>query len=191
VKEIFAIVAALLAVAGNLPYLWAMVKGRVRPHLYTWLIGSIVSGTVFFGMFAKGAGIGSLPVAVSELFTVLIFILSFKYGYRKITILDRACLAVALIGLVPWAFTHDPTASVIIAVAVDLMSLVPTFRKTWNEPSTEQPGLYASNALRHVLAVLSLATYNVATTLHSLTMILSNTGLLAVIYRKKYQSGNT
>ncbi len=184
-KEAVAIVAALLAVAGNLPYLRDILKGRVKPHPYTWLVGAIVSGTVFFGMIAKGAGIGALPVAASEIFTVIIFLFSLKYGFKGITSTDKIFLAVALAGLLPWLFTSDPTLSIVIAVAIDLASLVPTFRKTWAYPLTETPLLYGTNVLRHILLLFSLQTYNIATTLHSLAMIGTNTAMTAVILLRR------
>ncbi|HVY72652.1 MAG TPA: hypothetical protein VG984_01185 [Candidatus Paceibacterota bacterium] len=184
-KAALAIVAALLAVAGNVPYLQQTWKGRVKPHPYTWLVGSIVSGTVLLGMLDKGAGIGSLPVAVSEAFTIVIFLFSLKFGFTKITRSDKLFLALALAGLIPWFVTKDPTLSVVVAVGVDLLSLVPTFRKSWKYPQTESPILFGSNVLRHILALASLQTYNVATTLHSIAMIISNTALVAVISRKK------
>lgn len=184
-KELLAIIAALLAIAGNLPYLWDILKGRVKPHPYTWLVGAIVSGTVFFGILAKGAGIGALPIAVSEIFTIIIFLFSLKYGFKGITNTDKIFLAVALVGLIPWFFTSDPTLSIVIAVGIDLVSLVPTFRKTWAHPSTETPILYGSNMVRHILVLLSLQTYNLATTLHSIAMIVSNSAMLAIIFRKR------
>lgn len=175
----------MLAIAGNLPYLWDILRGRVQPHPYTWLVGALVSGTVFFGILAKGAGIGALPVAVSELFTVSIFLLSLKYGFKGTTRADNLFLAIALAGLVPWLFTKDPTLSIVIAVSIDLASLAPTLRKTWIHPSTETPVLYSSNTLRHILLLLSLQTYNLATTLHSIAMIIANTAIAATILLRK------
>ncbi len=184
-KETLAIVAALLAVAGNLPYLWDILKGRVQPHPYTWLVWSIVSGTVFFGMLAKGAGIGALPTAASEIFTIIIFLFSLKFGFKGITKTDTAFLAVALAGLIPWALTKDPTLSIVIAVGIDLVAFAPTLAKTWAHPSTETPLLFGSNVLRHILALGSLQTYNLATTLHSVAMITTNTLMVIIILARK------
>lgn len=184
-KETFAIIAGLLAIAGNLPYLFDILKGRVKPHPYTWLVWSIVSGTVFFGMLAKGAGIGALPTAVSELFTIIIFLFSLKFGFKEITKTDTIFLSVALAGLIPWALTNDPTLSIVIAVAIDLIAFAPTLRKTWVRSSTETPVLYGSNVLRHILALCSLQTYNLATMLHSVAMICANTTMTALILLRK------
>lgn len=184
-KEAFAIIAALLAIAGNLPYLFDILKGRVKPHPYTWLVWSLVSCIIFFGQVAKGAGIGALPTAASAIFTIIIFLFSLKYGFKGITKTDTAFLILALAGIVPWILTSDPTVSVIIAVSIDLIAFGPTLRKTWNHPATETPILYGSNVLRHALALFSLQTYNIATTLHSIAMITTNTVMTMIILLRK------
>ena len=185
-KEGFAIVAAVLAIAGNLPYLWDILKERVKPHPYTWFVWSLVSGIVFFGQLAKGAGIGALPTAASEIFTLIIFLFSLKYGFKGIRKIDTLFLALALLGIGLWFLTKDPTMSVIIAVSIDVIAFVPTLRKTWAEPATETPILYGSNVVRHALALLSLQSYNIATTLHSIAMITTNSAMtLLILFRKK------
>ena len=176
-----AVVAALIAVAGNLPYLWDVLKGRVQPHPYTWLVWSIVSCIVFFGQVAGGAGIGALPTGAAEVFTIIIFLFSLKYGFRGITRTDTVFLVIALLGLVPWLLTRDPTLSVLIAVGIDLVAFAPTLRKTWAYPSTETPILYGSNVLRHALTLFSLQTYNIATMLHSVAMVSVNTLMTVLI----------
>lgn len=185
-KEVLAAVAALLAVVGNLPYLWDILKGRVQPHPYTWFVWSMVSGTIFFGQLAKGAGIGALPTAASEIFTLIIFLLSLKHGFKHVSKADTAFLAVILLGIIPWVITRDPTISVVTAVGIDLAAFVPTLRKTWSRPETETPLLYGTNVVRHILALSSLQTYNIATTLHSIAMICANTLMTSfILFRSK------
>lgn len=174
-KLSFAIIASVLAIVGNVPYLIDVIKKRVEPHAYTWFIWSIVSFVIFFGQLAKGAGIGAIPTAASEIFTILIFFFSLKRGFKHVRKVDHVFLFVALLGLIPWALTKDPTISVIIVVAIDLVAFVPTLRKTYRHPETETPILYSMNVLRHILMLFSLQAYNVATTLHSFSMIITNT----------------
>ena len=182
-KEILAAIAALLSVVGNVPYVWSIFKGRVKPHAYTWFVWSIVSGITLFGQLAKGAGVGALPTLISELFTILIFLLSIRYGFDHAKKTDKIYLFVALGALIPWILTRDPTLSVVIAVGIDLTAFVPTLQKGWAEPRTENPILYAMNVARHILALFSLEAYNVATTLHSIAMICANTVMTAILVR--------
>lgn len=187
-KDYLAVVAAILAFVGNISYLKDIFRDKVHPHPYTWFIWSIVSMTTFFGGLAKGAGIGALPTGVAEAFTVIIFLFSLKYLFKReaghIRTIDHYFLAAALVGLIPWALTKDPTISVIMVVLIDIIAFVPTLRKTWSQPETERPLLYAMNIVRHILTLFALEAYNIATMLHSIAMICTNTIMVAFIKRK-------
>ena len=187
IKETFAVAAALLAIAGNVPYVIDILKGRVQPHAYTWFVWTVVSGIVFFGQVAKGAGIGALPTAAAEIFTLLIFLLSLRYGFKGITKTDTFFLILALVGIVPWILTSDPTVSVIVAVSIDVIAFIPTLRKTWAEPETETPILYSANVVRHILALFSMQAYNIATMLHSIAMITTNTIMTLLLVTRNYR----
>lgn len=180
-KLTLAIIASILAIVGNVPYLIDIFKKRVEPHAYTWFVWTIVSAVTFFGQVAKGAGIGALPTAASEIFTLIIFIFSLKYGFKHVTKSDTIFLIIALLGLIPWILTKDPTLSVIIVVTIDVIAFIPTLRKTWKEPRTETPLLYGTNVVRHILALFSLQAYNIATTIHSITMIITNSCMTYII----------
>lgn len=184
-KEYLAIIAAVLAIIGNVPYLWDILKRRVKPHPYTWFIWTIVSGVTFFGQLAAGAGVGSIPTAASEIFTLIIFLFSLQYGFKNIVRSDTYFLVIALLGLIPWAVTKDPTLSVVIVVLIDVVAFIPTIRKTAKHPHSETPTLYSMNVLRHILALFSLQAYNVATTFHSIMMIITNTIMTCLIVRKR------
>jgi hypothetical protein len=184
-KETLAIIASILALVGNIPYLRDVIRKKIQPHPYTWLVWSLVSLTTFFGGLQKGAGIGALPTGVAELFTIIIFIFSLQYGFKQIKKIDTIFLISALLGFIPWILTKDPTISVIIVVTIDLVAFIPTLRKTWNHPKSETPILYAMNVSRHILTLFSLGAYNIATTLHSIVMIVTNSFMTVLILRNK------
>jgi hypothetical protein len=184
-KDILAVIAAVIAIAGNLPYVRDAFTRRVKPHPYTWLVWTIVSAIVFFGQIAKGAGIGALPAGVAEIFTIIIFLFSLQYGFKYVKKTDKYFLIAALLGIIPWLIYDNPTISIIIAVTIDLIAFVPTIRKTYLHPDTETPILYGSNVLRHVLTLFSLQAYNIATMLHSIAMIITNTTMVGLILKEK------
>ena len=160
------------------------------PYPYTWLVWSIVSAVTFFRQLAKGAGIGALPTGASEIFTIIIFFFSLRYGFKNIARRDTYFLVFALLGIIPWLLTKDPTLSVIIVVCIDLVAFIPTIRKTWQHPSTETPILYSGNVLRHALGLFSLQSYNVATTLHSFAMIITNSIMTTIILKRRNKAAN-
>ncbi len=183
-KIAFALAAAGLAFAGNVPYLRDMFAERIQPHAFSWMLWSLVSGITLFGQIAKGAGVGALPSAISWLFTISIFLFSLRRGFAYVTKTDAYFFVIALLGLIPWLITKDPTLSVVIAVCIDLTAFVPTVRKTWKHPHSESSALYAANVARHILALFSLEAYNIATMLHSLAMIIVNTFMVSLIIRR-------
>ncbi len=173
-KEFFAVLASLLAIIGYFPYLRDTYRGRIEPHAYSWLVWALVSGITLAGQILKGAGIGALSTGFACAFSSVIFFYSLRFGLKHITRTDTVFLIAALLALVPWAFTKDPTLSVIIAVGIDLAAFVPTIRKTWRSPATESSFLYIMNASRHVFALFSLEAYNIATASHSIAMVAAN-----------------
>jgi hypothetical protein len=190
IKTTLAIIASLLAFVGNVPYLIDVIKQKVKPHPYTWFVWTIVSCIVFFGQLAKGAGVGAIPTAAAEIFTVIIFLFSLRYGFKHVTRTDTIFLIIALLGIIPWLITKDPTVSVIIAVSIDFIGFMPTLRKTWQHPETEMPLLYGMNVLRHILMLFSLQAYNIATMLHSIVMIVTNSIMTAFIMIPRKLSEN-
>jgi hypothetical protein len=183
-QTILVTIASLLAVFGNIPYIRSILKKKINPHPFTWFLWSIVSLVTFFGALSKGAGLGAIPIFVSEIFTVIIFLLSLRNGFKNIVRQDIYFLVIALLGLIPWYFTSDPTISVVTVVCIDFIAFIPTLRKTWANPKSENPILFGSNLLRHILILFSLDNYNLATTFHSIVMILASTLMLSAIYRK-------
>lgn len=190
VKTAVAIIAAGLAIVGNVSYVKNMLRGSVRPHPYSWLVWTIVSLVTFFGALRKGAGVGAIPTGISELFTVFVFVVALERALKGKGLehinkkIDTGFLVLALLGLVPWILTKDPTISVMTVVSIDLLAFIPTLRKTWSHPETEHALLYGTNASRHALTLVALETYNVATMLHSIAMIGVNTLMVIFIRRR-------
>lgn len=186
-KEFFAILAALLVLVGHAPYLRDLLRKKIAPHAYTWFVWSIVSGITLAGQLVSGAGWGALPTAVAEAFTILILLFSLRFGFKHVTRTDTVFLIIALLGLIPWALTKDPTLSVIIAVSIDLVAFIPTLRKAYQQPKTETPILYGTNVIRHVLSLLSLSSYNVATVLHSVAMLAANGAMTLILLTARFR----
>ncbi len=185
IEIILTTIAVIFALIGNGKYLIDVVKLKTKPHPYTWLIWSIISAVVFFGQVVKGAGIGAIPTFVAEVFTVIIFLSSLKYGFKNIPKRDHYFLVASLIGLIPWALTKDPTISVIIVVIIDVIGFIPALRKTWENPESETSTLYSMNVLRHLLTLYLIESYNIATMLHSIAMIIINSLMTYFINRRK------
>lgn len=183
---LLATLAIIFAIIGNSKYFIDTLKGKTKPHPYTWLIWSIVSGVTFFGQYFKGAGIAALPTLVAEIFTIIIFLFSLKYGFKEINKKDHYFLTAALLALLSWFITKDPTIAVIIVVIIDIIAFLPTIRKSLNANAhNETAMLYAMNVLRHLITLYLLESFNIATALHSIAMIICNSLMVIFIVKKQ------
>ena len=150
-KVIVGLIASLLVFVGYAPYVIDTLKGKTKPHIYTWFIWGVVTLLVFFFQFNAGAGAGSWLTLSAGLVCLFIFMLSFRHGARNITRLDAVFLMLALVALGLWVITKQPLVSVILLVVIDMLGFIPTIRKSWNKPYTETLFSYGLSTFRFAI----------------------------------------
>ena len=185
-KELLGLAAASLAILQSLPYIRDIFRGKTKPHLYTYLIWSIVTALAFFGQLSAGGGAGAWTTGVMAILTIFVLLLCFKYGTEDITFLDAVFLVGALVAIIPWWITNDPMYSVILATAIDVLAFFPTIRKTYNDPSSETLISYISNLIRHPLSILALSVYSVTTVVYPAALFVMNAILVLVIVFRRH-----
>ncbi len=186
-KEVFATIAIALTFIAFIPYIVSILKGSVKPHVFSWAIWSITTLTVFFAQWSEGAGVGAWSTGVSGCVTVLIAMLAFiKRVDITITRSDWIFFILAIMSLPLWYVTSDPVWTVVILTSIDLMAFAPTVRKIYIMPFSEPILFFAIFALRDFLVVLALEHYSVATVLFPASISTSCILLIAMmIYRRR------
>ena len=107
-------------------------------------------------MFAAGAGIGIASLAIGAILCFLIWLLSLRYGTHNINTFDKICLAGGLVAIAIYLFLHDPLLSVIVVTLTDLIGFLPTFRKSYKEPTTETASTYILSSASSLFALGAL-----------------------------------
>ncbi|MEK7070183.1 MAG: hypothetical protein AAB966_00070, partial [Patescibacteria group bacterium] len=110
-----------------------------------------------------------------------------KNGTKDIKTIDKIFFAGALLAIIPWYLTKDPTLSVIMITTIDVLAFFPTIRKTINDPTSETFFMYALNLFRHSISILALATYNISTVLFPAAILVMNGVMTAIMLRPKYK----
>ncbi len=190
IKNIVGIVATALVFVGYVPYLRDVIKGKTKPHVYSWFLWCFVTLIAFGLQFSDGAGPGAMVTLAAGLMcgVVLLFGLG-KKSQVSIVPIDTVFLVLALIALGLWLFAKQPVLSAILITAIDVLGFVPTVRKSWHQPHSETLSFYALNSVRFALAVLALQHYSLVTALYPVTWLLGNGlfGLFLVVQRKRLQ----
>ena len=186
IKIIIGLIAGIIGGLCFIPYIKDIFLFKTKPHMYTWLIWSLLQITSVIIMLNNGSGIGALPFAVGSLLCGFVFILSFKYGTKNVTLSDTVCLIGALIALFFYIFLKNPVASIILVCVIDLIGFIPTFRKSYVEPKTETSSTYIVSAFSSILAVIALTNYSLITMLYPITLVITDsTCWLIITLRRK------
>lgn len=187
IKNILGLVATFLVFLGYIPYLRDIVKGKTKPHLYSWFIWSFNTLLIFALQVGGGAGIGSLVTLSAALVSLTVLFLGIKSKNRVvITREDTIFLLLALTALGLWLVVKQPILSAVLATVVDISGFLPTVRKSWKLPFSETLVTYVLNSVRFGLTILSLQHYSIVTFLYpSSWFVLNFLFVLMLIIRRK------
>jgi hypothetical protein len=185
-KSCVSTTAILLTFVGYAPYISDLLKGKIRPHIFSWLVWAIVTSIIFALQISAGAGIGAyVTLAVASL-SLAIFVISLRNGNRDIAKIDIVFLLLALFSIPLWLIVDQPVLSIILLSTIDMLGFAPTVRKSWNDPYSETLALYVITTFRHGLSILGLLEYNIITMLFPLTWVFANAAFaVALIVRRK------
>ncbi len=180
-------VAVVLTFVGYVPYVSDILKGKTKPHSFTWFVWAFVGGIVFALQVFGGAGVGSWSILAGTVICVVIFFLSLRIGKKDIQHSDIVFLGLSLVALFLWLVVKQPVWSIILITAVDFIAFVPTVRKSWNNPHTETLFTYEIFVLRHGLSVFALQQINILTALNPIAWVFANLlfSMILVVRRKQ------
>lgn len=174
--------AVALTLYAFLPYLRGILRGSVRPHVFSWVIWGATTLVVFFAALEAGGGLGAWVIGLSATLTLAIAALAWaRRADVTITRLDGLFLAGAASSLPLWYLTSSPLAAVVVLTAVDLLGFGPTLRKAWSQPWSEPMGFYALFILRNALVVVALEEYSPATWLFPVSIAAACALLVALV----------
>lgn len=178
------IVAGVLALIGYVPYIVSTLKGKTRPNKATWIIWTIVGGLLAFSYLAEGDE-KAIWVPLSYFIGPLIVaILSFKYGFSQWSRLDKVCVVVAVLSLVPWALADDAMITLLINLGIDMSGAIPTLVKSYREPDTEDFTAWFIFFAANTLLLFSITQWNLAV-LYPVYLFFLAGGMVVLIIRGK------
>lgn len=190
-KQILSVAAIGLTFVMFWPYIRAIRRGEIKPHVFSWIIWTLGTLIVFFAQLADGAGVGAWPIGISGAVTGYIALLAYlKRSDSSITSVDWMFFITALSALPFWFLTSDPLWTVVILTTVDLVGFGPTLRKAYVLPYEEGIVFFGLAAARNVLVILALQHYSLTTVLFPAAVGLACLVFVATVaYRRRVLTG--
>lgn len=185
-KEILSAFAIILTVIAFFPYILSIVKGQVKPHVFSWVIWGTTTFVVFLAQLEGKGGVGAWPIGVSGIITIFIAFLAYiKRSDITITRTDWVFFTLAISSFPFWYFTSDPFWAVIILTTVDVLGFGPTVRKAYVTPYSESLLFFALFATRNFIVITALENHSVTTVLFPAVIAIACILLMAiVVYRR-------
>ncbi len=181
IKTLLGLVATALVFIGYIPYLRDIVKGKTKPHVYSWFLWSFVTLIAFALQLSGGAGTGAFVTLAAAVMCIAVIVLGFIHNSQvKIVWIDTLFLIFAVVALLLWLVAKQPVLSAILTTLIDLLGFAPTVRKSWNNPHSETLSFYWLNTFRFGLALVALQNYSIITALYPITWLTAN-GLFALM----------
>jgi hypothetical protein len=175
-KSLVGAIAVLLTFVGYIPYIRDTIKGKTKPHVYTWFIWGAVTLIAFALQITDDAGPGALVTLAAAVVCLAIAMLGFFVSRKDLSIdkVDTGCFVLALVALGFWLAADQPLTAVLMLSAADMIGFIPTIRKSWHKPFQETLFSYEMNTFRFALAIYALQNYSAITLLYPLTWIIAN-----------------
>ena len=108
-KELLSAIAIVLTFIAFFPYIHSIIKGEIKPHVFSWIIWGTTTFVVFLAQLEDNGGVGAWPIGVSGVITIFIALLAYiKRTEIKITRIDWLFFVSAVSSLPFWYFTSDP-----------------------------------------------------------------------------------
>lgn len=187
IPQEFIIISPILAFIGGFFYIRDTLRGQTKPNRVTFFIWGLVPILSTIIALQEGASWEILPAFLTGFLPLLIFIASFvnKNAYWQLHKRDYIAGALSLIAVVLWLVIDLPVLAFALLVVADLLAYIPTFIKAWTNPETETPVAYLMGVIANMIGLLVVQSWVFTSYGFSLYVVIANTIMLLIIYRKR------
>lgn len=179
--DFFGYAAGALALFAYIPYTISILQNKTKPNRATWIIWAILDVLALFSYYVSGARETLWVPLGFTLGSIVVVAFSIKYGEKHWSRLDIFCLAGAGISIPIWLMSSALNA-LLINLFVTAVGALPTFRKTYRDPQSENKlawGLFMVSCVANILAVRE---WKFAIYIYPITILLIDGPIAAVVF---------
>lgn len=156
INSIAALASTALATYATIPYILAILKGRTKPHQLSWLVFVIMNAIVFFSQYFEGARQSVLISFMFLLGSIIIFLLSLKFGTRDTSRWDWALFTFAICTIIVWTLTKSNATAIWLTLLIDLAATSMIVLKVRAQPHSEDPYPWLVGTVAYIFTCMTL-----------------------------------
>jgi hypothetical protein len=159
---LFSFFAGVISFVSYVAYFISTVRGKTKPSRSTWWVLTLVGLLVFSSSYTIGAKenfwimltyiIGPLSISLLSLHP------KYRYGHGFLLI-DKLCLACALVCAAVWLIFKSPQITFIGSILVEILGMVPTYKKAYLKPKEEDPIAWSIEMLASIINAFGITTW--------------------------------
>lgn len=178
-------VAGIVSLVAFIPYILAILWGETKPNRATWWIWAVVGLMLGASYYSSGAN-HTIWVPVSYIIGPFVTaILSIKYGVGGWTRFDRNCLLGAGVSAVLWWMFNSPLTVLLINLFIDSMGALPTIRKVYHEPESEDSTAWVLSFVANTINLFAVERWTFKIAIYPMYMFTTCGLLTALIFIKR------
>ncbi len=158
INENFVFLAFAISMIGAIVYVRGVIKGQVRPNIVTWGLWATAPMIAVAAQLSEGAGLRAVHTFSTAFGPLLIIIAALikKNAFAKIKNSDYIFGTLSVIGLVLWLLTGEGNIAIIFAILADGFAALPTVRKLYKEPETEDGRIFGLGIIAAIITLFTI-----------------------------------
>lgn len=155
-QSIFSLLGTIFTLLCFVPYIVTILQGKTKPNRATWWVWATNGTVLTLGNLAAGADYTILPIVCSVAAQWCVALLSIKHGEGGWNPLDRKCLMASGISFILWRILEYDLIAIILPLLVDVLAAIPTLKKSYLFPETEDLLTYILYTLGGLFTVFAI-----------------------------------
>jgi hypothetical protein len=182
-KAFFGLSSSFFILFGGVPYLRDIHHRRVRPHVLSWIGWSFITALGASAMYASGSTWATAILFANTVLSASIagYAIMRKVGVWSTGPQDAVFFALGMIGLTLWQLLNAPALAIIFAISADFFFGLPTIVKTYKDPSSETPFVWAMATISGVLSMFALRNFEFSEAAYPVYLLLYDTMVLLLV----------
>jgi len=184
-KEILWIITILIIIPQVILYFRSIIKWETKLHIYTKVIWLILTGIWFIIQINAWGWPWAWVLWATSATQAVSILLGIKYGISTITRFDTVLLILALLCIPIYLWLDNKIYALSFVIFIDFLWYIPTYRKTYENPYTENMTVWMISNTKYLIALFALLEYSYATVAYPLFLFLANGSLLLLMYFRR------
>lgn len=187
-RNIVGIGAGIFSLLGFVPYIVTILQGKTSPNRASWSIWASLGIVLAVSNYSAGARETMWLLSAYAICQITIAVLSFQYGEGGWNAFDRTCLLGAFISIILWQLFNSPLIAITISIAIDSLGALPTIKKSYLQPETEDLFSWIMFWIAGTLNICALAQWSVELTAQPIYLFTFNSIVVTLLLLPKLQN---